>query len=69
MIISIFGKVLEHLILGKTKDRFKVEQSDLQFGFTEGLSPVMASLCLTKDIVESYDTKLCHAWMPRRHST
>ncbi len=56
-ITSIFGKVLEHLILGKTKDWFKAEQSDLQFGFTEGLSPVVTSLCLTEAIAQAYDTK------------
>ena len=56
-ITSIFGKVLEHLILGRTKTKFGDHQSDLQFGFSEGMSPVMASLCLTEAIAEAHESR------------
>ena len=42
-ISSIFGKLFECALLTK----FEYTQSDMQFGFTEGLSPMMASLIVS----------------------
>ena len=50
LISSTFGKVFEALILQKNGN---IPQSSLQFGFTAGLSPLMAAICLTEASYES----------------
>ena len=50
LISSTFGKVFESLILQKNGN---IPQSSLQFGFTAGLSPLMAAICLTEASCES----------------
>ena len=50
-ITSLLGKALEHVILDKIQT--KLPQTQLQFGFTEGLSPTMAAICLTEVITEA----------------
>ena len=47
-ITAIIGKVLEHLLQNSQKIALGNEASNLQFGFSEGLSPIMATLCLTE---------------------
>ena len=44
------GKLIEHIAINESPD---LEQSDMQFGFTAGLSPVMASLCVTEIVNEA----------------
>ena len=44
LISSTFGMVFESLVLQKSGT---IPQSFLQFGFTAGLSPLMAAICLT----------------------
>ncbi|VDI58367.1 Hypothetical predicted protein [Mytilus galloprovincialis] len=46
-VTSIHGKVFEYVLIEKAKIR-KMNQSNMQFGFTEGLSPNMASLILSE---------------------
>jgi len=46
-ITSIIGKLFEYIILDKA-NLTKLDQSDLQFGFTQGLSPGMAALILSE---------------------
>jgi hypothetical protein len=45
-ITSVHGKVFEYILLKKTIA--KDGQSNMQFGFTEGLSPNMAALILSE---------------------
>ncbi len=52
---SIFGKLLEHLCLKHSKDDIEKKQDSLQFGFTEGCSPSMASLIISEAVAESVD--------------
>ena len=47
-ITSLLGKVIEKLLQEDTDASILSTQNDLQFGFTKGLSPTMASLCLTE---------------------
>jgi len=53
-ITATLGKLLEHVIIIKNPP---LHQSDLQFGFTHGCSPVMASLCLTEAIAVAVKEK------------
>ncbi|MES9903995.1 MAG: reverse transcriptase family protein, partial [Sedimenticola sp.] len=55
-ITSIFGKLFETVLLQKMTT-LNANQSELQFGFTKGLSPNMASLLLSESIVESQAAK------------
>ena len=50
-VTAIFGKLFEYSLLAK----LELSQSDLQFGFTEGLSPTMASLLVSEAKAESQD--------------
>ncbi|MES9903493.1 MAG: reverse transcriptase domain-containing protein [Sedimenticola sp.] len=43
-VTAVIGKVLEYVLLG----RLKTDQSSLQYGFTKGLSPTMASLLISE---------------------
>ena len=55
-VTSLIGKVFEHVILDKIQACLPRAQSSLQFGFTKGLSPLMAALVLSETIVESYES-------------
>ena len=59
-ITAIFGKILEHIILGLWESSLGAHISSLQFGFEKGKSPTMASLCLTETVAFAKDrgTKL-----------
>ncbi|MCW4346819.1 MAG: reverse transcriptase family protein [Candidatus Thiodiazotropha endolucinida] len=48
-VTSTFGKLFEYTLLSK----LDYTQSDMQFGFTEGLSPMMASLLISEAKAES----------------
>ena len=52
-ITSLIGKVVEHALQDITGPLLRKEASHLQFGFTTGLSPTMASLCLTEAIASA----------------
>ena len=56
-ITSIFSKLLEHICLTYCKEDINQQLSGLQFGFTEGRSPAMASLLVTEAIAETRETK------------
>ena len=49
-ITALTGKVIEKLLQAHTDNILTQKQSQLQFGFTKGLAPIMASLCLTEAI-------------------
>ena len=49
---SILGKLFETVILNRLVELNK-DQSQLQYGFTEGLSPTMASLIVSEGILDS----------------
>ncbi len=48
-VTAILGKVFEYVLL----DRLKISQSTMQFGFTRGLSPTMASLLVSEAYTNS----------------
>lgn len=50
---SVLGKVLEIVIRNRIQTLLPSQQSDLQFGFTTGLSPTMAALVISEVEVES----------------
>ena len=50
---SIFGKLFEYTL----RCKLELTQSDMQFGFTEGLSPMMASLLVSEAKAESSEQK------------
>jgi hypothetical protein len=52
-ISALLGKVLEHVLLARKPS----QQADLQYGFTKGLSPKMASLILRECIVNSRENR------------
>ena len=56
-ITSLLGKIIEKLIQEATDEAFLPIQSKLQFGFTKGLSPSMATLCLTEAIGTAREEK------------
>ena len=49
-ITSILGKVTEHISMQVNAEVIKDKQSHMQFGFTEGLSPNMASVIITEAV-------------------
>lgn len=49
---SIFGKLFEAALLNRISDA-NANQSELQYGFTKGLSPTMASLLVSEAIVDA----------------
>lgn len=53
---SILGKLFETVILNRLH-QLNADQSELQYGFTKGLSPTMASLLLSEAVL---DSKLCN---------
>ena len=52
-ITSLFGKLLEHLILAESGEDILADQHDLQCGFTANMSPLLATLCLTEMLVDA----------------
>jgi hypothetical protein len=54
-ITSVLGKALENIILDRMSPH--QSQSQLQFGFTKGKSPLMAALLSSEVIAEGLDTK------------
>ena len=56
-VTSIFLKVLEAICIEQEAGTLNKDLSDLQFGFTEGRSPAMASLLITEAIAEARETK------------
>ena len=56
-VASTIGKIVEKDMLKHTKPRSKIEQSNMQFGFTENCSPTICSLLVTEAIAEARDTK------------
>ena len=54
---SIFLKVLEAICIEQEAGTLNKDLSDLQFGFTEGRSPAMASLLITEAIAEAREMK------------
>jgi hypothetical protein len=57
VINSTIGKTFEHALLIHDKELLEQDQSDLQFGFTEGTGPTMCALAVTEAIAESMDQK------------
>lgn len=53
---SILGKLFETVVLNRLQE-LNSDQSQLQYGFTKGLSPTMASLLLSEAVL---DSSLCH---------
>ena len=49
---SILGKLFETVLLNRL-DELNNDQSELQYGFTKGLSPTMASLVLSEAVLDS----------------
>ena len=54
-IISVIGKLLEHIIMQRIVQTFRSAQSDLQRGFTEEVAPLFASFILCEAICEFQD--------------
>ena len=51
-VTSALGKVFEYALLDKMID-LNNNQSELQFGFTQGLSPIMAAFIVSEGIVHA----------------
>ena len=51
-VTSVLGKIFEYALLEKMPNLNK-DQSDLQFGFTKGLSPIMAALIVSEGILHA----------------
>ncbi|CAC5363410.1 unnamed protein product [Mytilus coruscus] len=56
-VTSALGKVFEYALLDKMLD-LNSNQSDLQFGFTQGLSPIMAALIVSEGTVHAKQQNL-----------
>jgi hypothetical protein len=52
-VTSLIGKVLEHVVLARKPE----QQSDMQYGFTSGLSPKMASVIVHECIINARESK------------
>ena len=57
-ITPILCKILEHTILELWKSPLDGNINGLQFGFEQGKSPTMASICLTETIAMAKDSKI-----------
>ena len=51
-VTPIIGQLFEKLLLLRLQEHMNVNQSELQFGFTKHLSPIMSSLICTEAINE-----------------
>ena len=56
-ITALIGKIIEHLIQSSSNPILQPDCSELQFGFTEGLSPSMATLCLYESLATAKTEK------------
>ncbi len=56
-ITRILGKVMEIVLVNRRQGQQREAQSDLQFGFSEGLSPAMASLVVREAICDAKEAK------------
>ncbi len=56
-ITPLMGKLLETVLLNRAGPLIEKAQSQLQFGFTKGMAPTMASLCLAEALAVAKDTK------------
>ena len=56
-ITAIMGKVVEKITQYYTDETLLPKQNELQFGFTKGLSPIMATLCLTEAAATAKSSK------------
>lgn len=56
-IASNLGKVVEKIMMIRTKSASKTHQDPMQYGFTEDCSPSLCALMLTEAIAESRDLK------------
>ena len=56
-VTSIIGKVFEHIMLNRLKSELYKSQSSLQFGFTEGLSTLLAALIISEATIEAVEDK------------
>ena len=54
---TLIGKVMEIIVLNRFKHIQREGQSDLQFGFTEGITPSMATLVITEARTEAKESK------------
>ena len=52
-ITALIGKIVEHLLQDSTEVPLKKRASHQQFGFTRGLAPSMATLCLNEAIASA----------------
>ena len=57
-ITAIIGKVLELVLQESQKKSLSTQESELQFGFTQGLSPSMATLCLSEALATAKHGKI-----------
>jgi hypothetical protein len=55
-VTSVSGKLFEYALLEKMP-KLNNNQSDLQFGFTRGLSPIMAALIVSEVILQAEQQK------------
>ena len=51
-VTSVLGKIFEYALLEKMPD-LNANQTELQFGFTTGLSPIMAALIVSEGILHA----------------
>ena len=56
-ITAIMGKVVEKITQYHTDEILLPKQNELQFGFTKGLPPIMATLCLTEAAAAAKSSK------------
>ena len=56
-VTALVGKVIETLLQTEAEAKLLPKSSKLQFGFTRGLSPSMATLCLNETIAEAKKDK------------
>jgi hypothetical protein len=57
-VCSMLSKVVEQFIATHTETLLRPYQCDLQYGFTQGMSPTHAALLVTEAIAEQRDTKV-----------
>ncbi|MES9904544.1 MAG: reverse transcriptase family protein [Sedimenticola sp.] len=55
-ITSVLGKAFEIVLLNRMKE-LDNDQSELQFGFSKGLSPAMASLMVSEAVIDAKNSK------------
>ena len=56
-VTALLGKLIEHVLLDIGGSRLRNHISQLQFGFEQGKSPAMATLCLSEAAAHARDTK------------